>query len=139
MTLMKRYSNSLTVSLVFGRRVASNKDRDLQQLFRCFEKFSLATQRNSAALLDAYPIFQKLPEWLVPTISYAKDAHKEESSLYVRLYRQVKEEMKKGTAKECFCVGMAEIQKEEGFSDEQAAYISGYFPPYDSSHLQESP
>jgi hypothetical protein len=122
----ERYSNSLTVSLVFGRRVPSDKDTDMHQLFEGFEKFSLATQRNSSAILDAYPVLQNLPEFMLPMVSYAKQVHKDELALYLRLWLRVKNEIKNGTANDCFCVGMTRIQKEEGFNDEQAAYISGY-------------
>jgi len=123
--LMRRYSNSLTVSLLFGKRVPSYLDADMLQLFEGFEKFSLATQRNSSALLDAYPILQKLPTFLVPMISYAKRLHEDEIKLYLKHYVQVKEAIKNGTAKDCFSVEMARIQKDQGFSDEEAAYISG--------------
>jgi len=95
------------------------------QLFEGFEKFSLATQRNSSALLDAYPILQKLPSFLLPMISYAQQLHKEEIKLYLKHYVQVKKEIENGTAKDCFSVEMERIQKEEGFNDEEAAYISG--------------
>jgi hypothetical protein len=33
--------------------------------------------------------------------------------------------MRKGTAKECFSVEMAGIQKDQGFNDVEAAYVSG--------------
>jgi hypothetical protein len=96
------------------------------RLFEVFEKFALATQRGSSALLDAYPILQKLPEFMLPMVTYAKNAHRDELDLYMRHWLRVKDEMRKGIAKDCFCVDMARFQKDEGFSDEQAAYNSGY-------------
>lgn len=95
------------------------------QLFKGFEQFSLATNRNSSALLDAYPILQHLPERLVPMIGFAKQLHIDERTLYLKHYLRVKEEMRKGTAKECFSVEMARIQKDQGFNDVEAAYVSG--------------
>jgi hypothetical protein len=105
--------------------VPSDQDPEMHQLFEGFEKFSLATQQNSSALLDAYPILQKLPDFMVPMVSYAKDVHKDEVKLYLMHYLRVKQAIRDGTAQDCFCVQMAQIQKEEGFNDEQAAYISG--------------
>lgn len=122
----KRYSNSLTVSLVFGRRVPSKDDPDMHQLFEGFEKFAVATQGHSSQLLDAFPILRNLPDFLVPMRQYAKDLHKHEKALYMKHYLRVKDSIKNGTAKDCFCVEMAKVQKDEGFSDEQASYISGY-------------
>ena len=95
------------------------------QLFKGFEQFSLATNRNSSALLDAYPILQNLPERLIPMIAFAKQLHIDERKLYLKHYLRVKEEMKTGTAKECFSVQMARIQKDQGFDDEEAAYVTG--------------
>jgi cytochrome P450 len=121
---MRRYSNSLTVSLVYGRRVPSSKDPDMLRLFATFEKFALATQRGSSALLDAYPVLQWIP--VLPMVQYAKDAHSDELGLYMEHWLKVKEEIRNGTANSCFCVDMAGLQKDEGFSDEQAAYNAGY-------------
>jgi len=98
----------------------------MHQLFEGFEKFAVATQGHSSQLLDAFPILQNLPDFLVPMRQYAKDLHKHEKALYMKHYLRVKDGIKDGTAKDCFCVEMAKIQKDEGFSDEQASYISGY-------------
>lgn len=40
---------------------------------------------------------------------------------------KAKNSVAEGTGRPCFCVDMAQAQAEEGFSDEQAAYISGTF------------
>ena len=96
------------------------------QLFDGAEKFEVATQQSSSALLDAYPILRKLPGFMLPMVNYAKQLHKVELKLYLGHYLRVKRGIQDGTAKACFCVEMAKLQKEEGFSDEQAAYIAGY-------------
>jgi len=96
------------------------------QLFDGAEKFEVATQQSSSALLDAYPILRKLPGFMLPMVNYAKQLHKIELKLYLGHYLRVKRGIRDGTAKDCFCVEMARLQKEEGFSDEQAAYIAGY-------------
>jgi len=95
------------------------------QLFEGVEKFAVATQGAASQLFDAFPILQKLPSFMVPMVEYAKELHEEESELYMKHYKRVKDGMKDGTAKDCFCVEMAKVQKEEGFSDKQASYISG--------------
>ena len=123
--LTNRYSNSLTVSLVFGRRVPSKDDPDMHQLFEGFERFAIATQGHSSQLLDAFPVLQNLPDFMVPMRQYARSLHLEEKALYMKHYLRVKDGIRNGTAKDCFCVEMAKVQKEEGFSDEQASYISG--------------
>ena len=100
----------------------------MHRLFEGFEKFAIAVQSHSSQLLDAFPVLQYLPTFLVPMRQYAKDLHEDEKTLYMNHYLRVKEGIRNGTAKDCFCVEMAKIQKDEGFSDEQASYNAGYTP-----------
>jgi hypothetical protein len=108
----------------------------MHQLFDGFEKFSLAIQQNSSALLDAYPTLQKLPEFMVPIVSYAKVVHKDKIKLYWMHYVRVKDAIRNGTPIDCFGVQMAQIQKEERINDEHAAYISGYVSHKQFYHLE---
>ena len=98
----------------------------MHRLFEGFEKFAVAVQSHSSQLLDAFPVLQYLPTFFVPMRKYAQDLHKDEKALYMNHYLRVKEGIRNGTAKDCFCVEMAKIQKDEGFSDEQASYNAGY-------------
>jgi cytochrome P450 len=55
----------------------------------------------------------------------AKELHKHEKALYLGHWLRAKQEIEENTINPCFCVGMYEAQKQEGFSDDQAAYICG--------------
>jgi cytochrome P450 len=55
----------------------------------------------------------------------AKMLHQLEKPLYLRHWLNAKHNTEKGNARPCFCVDAAQVQKEEGFSDDQAAYIAG--------------
>lgn len=55
----------------------------------------------------------------------AKKLHKTEKKLYLDHWLNSKASIEDGTAKPCFCVDLARQQKEHGFSDDQAAYVSG--------------
>ena len=101
----------------------------MHQFFEGMEKFAVVTQQALSQLLDLFPILQNLPDFMLPMRRYAMGLHKEEKGPYMKHYLRVKEGIKNGTAKGCFCVEMARVQKEEGFSDDQASYISGYISP----------
>lgn len=77
-----------------------------------------------ASLIDFYPFLRYLP---LPIISKAKEMHIKEKSLYVGHWNMVKEKLKAGTAKPCFCTDMAKMQEQDGFSDDLAGYIAGSF------------
>lgn len=122
---IRRYTNSLTTQMVFGFRTTSIHDPKLKQLFSGFQEFSEATGKQMAAALDLFPLLRALPDVLLPLRRYAKTLHKAESELYVGHWLRVKQAIKNGTARPCFCVDLVRAQDEHGFSDPLAGYISG--------------
>ena len=96
-----------------------------KQLFQGVDEFTKLIQTATALILDAYPVLQRFPSWMFSVTRRAKKAHAKEKPFFVSNYVEVKEAIKAGTAHPCFCLDMAHRQKSEGFSDEQAGYISG--------------
>ncbi|RJE21071.1 to cytochrome p450 [Aspergillus sclerotialis] len=123
---IRRYSNALTTTMVFGWRTATYEDPKMKQLFDGFSEFSAINQTGTAAIVDFFPwLGQRLPDFVLPTQRKAKELHKHEKALYLSHWMRAKQEAEDGTIKPCFCMGMYEAQKQEQFSDEQAAYIGG--------------
>lgn len=122
---IRRYANALTTTMVFGWRTPTYKDEKMMQLFNGFSEFADLNQTGAAALLDSFPLLRKLPDFLIPMQKKAKQLHSKEKALYKDHWMKTKEDRAKGKLKPCFCVGLAEAQEKEGFSDDQAAYISG--------------
>lgn len=122
---IRRYSNALTTTMVFGWRTPTYEDAKMQQLFDGFAEFAEVNQTGVAAILDSFPILRSLPDFMLPLRRTAKELHRREKALYLSHWLRVKEEIKEGTIRPCFCEEMAEIQKADGFSDDQAAYIAG--------------
>lgn len=117
---IRRYSNALTTSMVFGWRTASYEDAAIQQLFDGFSEFAEINQTGTAALIDFFPFLRWFPDSVLTTQKKAKELHKAEKELYLRHWLKAKKEIKEGTISDCFCVGMAEAQKKDGFDDDQA-------------------
>ena len=117
---IRRYSNALTTSMVFGWRTPTYEDKAIQQLFDGFSEFAEINQTGTAALIDFFPFLRMLPDFILPTQKKAKELHKHERELYLRHWLRAKNEWKDGTIKPCFCVGMAEAQEKEQFDDAQA-------------------
>lgn len=95
------------------------------KLLQGIEKFSQVHGKTSAALLDLYPVLRSLPDAVLSERRHAKQLHEKSSELFVGLWLDVKNAIKNGTAKPCFCVDLVRAQEEENISDELAAYISG--------------
>ncbi|UZP43300.1 hypothetical protein NXS19_011116 [Fusarium pseudograminearum] len=122
---IRRYSNALTTTMVFGWRSPVYQDPKLMQLFDGFADFAEINQTGIAALLDSFPILRRLPDFLLPVQKKAKELHKKEKDLYLSHWLKAKQDIANGTIKPCFCVGLAEAQEKNKFDDDQAAYISG--------------
>ncbi|EEA28673.1 hypothetical protein EYB25_000407 [Talaromyces marneffei] len=122
---IRRYSNALTTTMVFGWRTPTYEDEKMKQLFDGFSEFAEINQTGTAALIDFFPLLRRLPDFMLPTQKKAKELHKREKALYLGHYLRAKKDIRDGKIKPCFCVGLAEAQKSDGFSDDQAGYISG--------------
>jgi len=122
---LQRYSNSLTTQMTFGWRTISNTDPKLTLLFESLDRFERLTQTGIAALVDFFPILQALPDFLMPMKAFATEIYEDQTGLYVGHWLEVKSAIQAGTSKPCLSVDLAKLQDEEGFSDEQAAHISG--------------
>lgn len=122
---IRRYSNALTTTMVFGWRTPTYEDANMKQLFDGFSEFAEINQTGAAGLIDFYPVLRRLPDVLLPTRKKAKDLHTVEKQLYLKHWMNAKSAIEKDNIRPCFCVGMADSQKKEFFSDDQAAYISG--------------
>lgn len=85
----------------------------------------MLNQTGTAALIDFFPFLRRLPDFVLPAQAKARQLHKEEKQLYLSHWLKCKNGIRDGTARPCFCVDMAKAQQAEGFSDDQAAYISG--------------
>jgi hypothetical protein len=117
---IRRYTFSVTTSLVFGTRAASYNSPEIQTFWKPFEEFLELNQAGTAGLVDFYPLLRKLPDFLLPTKREAKRLHKAERKLYEAKWLDAKRKIQDGTISHCFCVGMAKAQEKEGFSDAQA-------------------
>ena len=127
MESLQRYSNSLTTQMTFGWRTISNQDPKLTILFESLDRFEHLAQTGIAAVVDFFPILQALPGFLMPLKAFATKIYDDQKGLYVGHWLEVKSAIQAGTSKPCLSVDLAKLQDEEGFSDEQAAFISGKY------------
>ncbi|KAK4160082.1 putative cytochrome P450 E-class, group I [Cladorrhinum sp. PSN259] len=122
---IRRYTNALTTTMVFGWRTPTYEDEKMKQLFEGFSEFAEVNQTGAAGLLDFFPILRVLPDFLLPARRKAKELHKKEKALYLSHWLKAKEDTANGTITRCFSEDLVAAQKAEGFDDDQAAYISG--------------
>ncbi|OIW33988.1 cytochrome P450 [Coniochaeta ligniaria NRRL 30616] len=91
---IRRYSNTLTTTIIFGWRTLTYEDDKIKQLF---------DGTSIAALIDFFPLLRRLPDFLLPAAKKAKELYKREKPLYLGHWLKAKEESRNGTIKPCFC------------------------------------
>ncbi|KAL5324127.1 hypothetical protein ACEPPN_008670 [Leptodophora sp. 'Broadleaf-Isolate-01'] len=122
---VRRYTTSLTTQMVFGYRTISNSDPRLLEFFENFEEWGNIITASSAQLMDLYPILRNLPAQLNKEYRDAKRLSEKECVLYMTNWMNTKGKIKNGTCHPCFSFDVLKAQRTDGFSDEQAAYITG--------------
>ncbi|KAK4039004.1 cytochrome P450 [Parachaetomium inaequale] len=114
MANIRRYTNSLTTTIVFGWGSSAYGDEKMMQLVDGFSQFAELNQTGLDPLVDFSPWLRWLPDFLLP-----------EKGLYLGHWLKAREEAKAGTIMRCFSEDLVGAQNAEGFSDDQASYITG--------------
>ncbi|KAJ9645508.1 hypothetical protein H2204_001088 [Knufia peltigerae] len=122
---IRRYANALTTTMVYGWRTPTYEDPKMMQLFDGFSEFAHLNATGVAALVDFFPLLRNLPDSVLGTVREARRLHKREKALYLGHWLTAKKDIAAKEIKPCFCVGLDQAQKVDGFSDDQASYIAG--------------
>ncbi|KAL7787173.1 cytochrome P450 [Trichoderma ceciliae] len=122
---IRRYTTSLTTQMAFGYRTPASDDENLVKMFENFEELSRLSGSQSAAVLDLYPIARILPDFLFPVRRLGREYHNREKNLFMKHFLNARQQLKSGKAKPCCSIDLLRAQKELGFSDELACYLSG--------------
>ena len=122
---IRRYTLSLTASIVYGFRTISSKDPRQAELYHVVETVTEVVQSAAGNLLEVFPLLRWLPDMFLPTQKLARKQHIRELNLFMSLWLRVKQDCKSGSAKLCLAKDMVKVQEKEGFSDELGAYAGG--------------
>ncbi|KAM7191935.1 putative cytochrome P450 [Naviculisporaceae sp. PSN 640] len=122
---LQRFSNSISCQMVYGFRTLSWSDPKLQSVVQIFEEICDVGVGIPARILDCYPIFQKIPRSLLPVCRQAMDIERRTTSLFLDRWLEGKKQTLSGSIMPCHVASLTQVQKEEGFSDEAASYMSG--------------
>lgn len=125
----RRYSASTIMTATYGHRVADWSDPVITRIYTVLEHFSQMAEPG-AWLVDSFPFLVNLPSWLVQGWrNIGRRWFEYDSKVYLDLYLDLVNQIKKGTSPDCFIRDLYEsIQRnpeKNGISDELAAYAAG--------------
>ncbi|OTA04134.1 Cytochrome P450 CYP2 subfamily [Trichoderma parareesei] len=123
----RRYSTSTIMTITYGQRVPHLSDPLYQGILKIVRHFSLATAPGGW-MIDTLPMLANIvPEWLLQNWkTVARQWYEEDSRIYLRMYHKLMNDIKNGTAPDCFLKDMAREKIEKSLiSDVTAAFAAG--------------
>ncbi|KAF2280356.1 cytochrome P450 [Westerdykella ornata] len=123
----RRYSTSTIMVITYGQRVPSLSDPTYQDILKIVRHFSLATAPGGW-MIDTVPMLANMvPQFLLQNWKKtARQWYKEDSEIYLSMYRKLMQEVKDGTAPDCFLKDLArEKLQKNAISDVTAAFAAG--------------
>lgn len=121
---VKRYTSSVIVYAIYGRRVLDLEDPVLKAIYQELAVFGEVV--GSRFLVDQYPILAHLPKPLQWWRRQYEPSHQFEADLWMGLWSDLKKQLQAGIRTGCFAERfMEEDYPAMGISEVQAAYVAG--------------
>jgi hypothetical protein len=121
---LERYSSGLIFRIGFGKTVETGHEPHVRRILGVVNTVERVASPG-AYLCDAIPALQWLPGFLAPFKREGMRLHEEEMSLFRQLQDDIRDEMQKGTAPDCFTRHFLERQQEYGLTNDEGAYVVG--------------
>lgn len=123
----RRYSTSTIMTITYGHRVKDLNDPLYQDILKIVRHFSLATAPG-AWMIDTLPMLANIipQSWLQNWKDVARQWYKEDSEIYLKMYGKLMDQVKNGTAPDCFLKDLAREKLEKNpIPDVTAAFAAG--------------
>ncbi|KAJ0420292.1 cytochrome P450 [Aspergillus carlsbadensis] len=122
----RRYSSSVIITITYGQRIKDMQDPLYRKIYTVLDHFT-AMAEPGRWLVDTFPSLAALPSWLVQNWwTIGRKWHAYDSGVYLDLYNTLIEQVKAGTAPDCFVKDFYLSNPEaRGIDAETAAYTAG--------------
>ncbi|KAF2205971.1 m-hydroxybenzyl alcohol hydroxylase [Delitschia confertaspora ATCC 74209] len=122
----KRFSNSITMSLVYGIRTKSVDDEYMTRLYHLMEKWSIVLETGATPPVDSWTLLQWIPERFM---GYWRKRAIEVGDLMTGLYtdalHRVEDRRAKGVRMQSLMDLVLDKQDKNQFSEHQLAFLGG--------------
>ncbi|KAL3426712.1 hypothetical protein PVAG01_00221 [Phlyctema vagabunda] len=123
---IRRYSTSVVMTSTYGRRIPSWQSEDVTEIYGLMKEFSEAAAPGAFIADMIPPLAEIIPVPLQWWRSRALRYQKRQTTIWMKYWNTLKEQIKEGKAPECFVKQFSESDyQEQGISEIQAAYVAG--------------
>ena len=122
----KRYSNSITNSLVFGIRSKTVHDEHMEKLFHLMEKWSLVQELGATPPVDDFWLLRTLPQWMTGNWkNRALEVENLMQALYSTVLNQVRDRRTRGVNRDSFMDRVLDRMEKTPLSESQLRFLGG--------------
>ena len=122
----RRYSSSVIVTATYGHRMPNWDAEIVKNIYKVVNNLqNVATP--GMWLVDTFPELRHFPEWMFGNWrTFGRKCVEHDSPIYLKLWRNMKQEVDEGRANSCFARDFHLSNPEkQGFDELQAAYQTG--------------
>jgi cytochrome P450 len=122
----KRYSNSITNSLVFGIRTKTVRDEYMNKLFALMDKWSLVQELGATPPVDSFALLRFVPQILLGNWrNRAVEVGDLMQSLYQTVLDQVSERRQRGIQRDSFMDRVLDAQGQTALTENELRFLGG--------------
>lgn len=122
----KRFSNSITNSLVYGIRSKTVNDPYVQRLYALMEKWSIIQELGATPPVDDFLILRYLPQFMVSNWKgRAQEVGRMMKSLYKDVLDDVIARREKGIIRDSLMDKVLDVQEKNALTDNELHFLGG--------------
>jgi len=122
---IRRYSNSVILSITYGKRAPRYESYEPTAFFHAQHMWETALAPGSQPPVDFLPILKYVPERWAPWKTLCKEVRKAQRKLYFGLLTECEERVKRGEENGSYMEEVVKRQKEFGMTREHVGYLGG--------------
>ncbi|KAF9269296.1 cytochrome P450, partial [Marasmius fiardii PR-910] len=124
-THLQRYSNSVIMSVVFGKRCPRHDSRETKAFYECNRLFSETLEPGAHPPVDLLPFLNYIPERWALWKRRAREVRRLQRELYFSLVDECEKRIGEGEENGCYMEEVLARQKEFGLTREMIGYLGG--------------
>ncbi|KAG9011259.1 hypothetical protein FRB94_003267 [Tulasnella sp. JGI-2019a] len=124
-TSVRRYSSSVIMSVLYGRRSPRFDTPETKAFFHVQHLWEHALEPGAHPPVDLLPILQKFPAFLAPWKKLCAEVRRLQRSLYFTLLSEVEKRTERGEANGCWMETVCARAEEWGLDRELVGYLGG--------------
>ncbi|KAF8608239.1 cytochrome P450 [Ceratobasidium sp. AG-I] len=124
-THIRRYSSSVILSVLFGKRAPRFETKEVTDFFEAQHKWEEVLEPGAHPPMDLIPILKKVPERFAPWKTLCAHTRKLQRDLYFGLLDETEQRIANHQENNCFMEQIIARQTEFGMSRELVGYLGG--------------